>query len=101
MANISVVWDFLKQNNNAIGNIDDLNDLRKAIDSWNSNEPWSNDAINNYTSVATAGITFFTRNSAAGNAFAIRAAALKLETEAGQYALGTTSFANVVQSFGG
>lgn len=50
MANITIVWDFLKQNNNAIGNIGDLNDLRKAINSWNSNEPLSNDSINNYTS---------------------------------------------------
>ena len=101
MANISTVWTFLKQNSDHVGDASLANDFLKAYNSAFSNEPYSNESINNYTSLATALITYFTERSAAGNAIAIRVAAAKLQTDAGQFALGTTSFADVVQSFGG
>jgi len=107
MANIATtVWEFLKQNNNTIGNATLANDGSKFIEDIYSEltKEGAPDWVklsNDFTSLATGVITEFTNNSVAGNAIAIRAAAVKLQTDAGQFALGTTSFADVVQSFGG
>ncbi len=50
MANISVVWDFLKQNNKLVGDANDLIGFKKVLEALTSGDATTEDSFNEYKS---------------------------------------------------
>ncbi|MDZ4210920.1 MAG: hypothetical protein U1C59_04320, partial [Methylotenera sp.] len=103
MANIGAALDTLIDSRDVIGSGNLANDVVAAAEEIKSNGATSSEAINAYLSLANGLLTEFTEGSAAGNALAIRAAAILFQTRVIQFSTEQTfpSFTNVIQSFGG